>query len=284
MEPAARAATGESLFADVHDLPNCVVWDTPDFDSLAARQYSAGVLEVAALADLYLLVLSKEKYSDLSVWRLLELLAPLGRPLVIALNKLTPDAEEALVHSLRGRLQERGAVWGDVRIVTLPYEAGLAAGAPLPPALAPPLRQAVRKGLARGGCRPTCHVRAAYALLRRHWDAWLVPVRAEHEARAAWERLVETAATKFMAAYTRDYLEHPQRYDAFRRAAVELLSLLEIPHVGGLMTRARQLVTWPARQIIAAAQGWRREQRRPRRRCTAWEPRRRCWSTRWMRC
>ena len=67
-----------------------VFWDTPDFDSLAAAEYRRGVLETAALADLYLLVLSKEKYSDLSVWNMLKLLSPLGRPLIICLNKSTP--------------------------------------------------------------------------------------------------------------------------------------------------------------------------------------------------
>ena len=82
----------DNLFERPPEVPPCVVWDTPDFDSLAARRYARGVLETAALADLHVLVLSKEKYSDLSVWRLLELLGPLRRPLIICLNKLTPEA------------------------------------------------------------------------------------------------------------------------------------------------------------------------------------------------
>ncbi|MGI9301665.1 MAG: GTPase domain-containing protein, partial [Gammaproteobacteria bacterium] len=39
---------------------NTVVWDTPDFDSLAARAYRGSMLEVIAIADLVVLVLSKE--------------------------------------------------------------------------------------------------------------------------------------------------------------------------------------------------------------------------------
>jgi len=245
-------------------LVPCVIWDTPDFDSLAARQYARGVLEVAALADLYLLVLSKEKYSDLSVWRFLELIAPLGRPLVIALNKVTADAEETLLGSLHERLVQRGQAWGAVPIVTLPYDAGLAAGeSSRASALAPRLRDAVRERLERATRRET-RVAGARALLRRHWDAWLAPVRAEHEAHAEWQRMVLTAGAEFLTAYTRDYLEHPQRYDSFRRAAVELLSLLELPRIGGIVTWARQLVTWPARQVIAAGRGWWTERHRPR--------------------
>ena len=60
-----------------------VFWDTPDFDSLAAAGYRRGVLETAALADIYVLVLSREKYS-ISVWNILKLLAPLARPLIIS--------------------------------------------------------------------------------------------------------------------------------------------------------------------------------------------------------
>ncbi|MCH7472034.1 N-6 DNA methylase [bacterium] len=77
-------------------LPPCVIWDTPDFDSLAAGAYRGPVLESAALADAYVVVLSKEKYSDLSVWQMLQLLEPLGRPMLICLNKISDDAAETI--------------------------------------------------------------------------------------------------------------------------------------------------------------------------------------------
>ncbi len=240
-------------------LPPCVVWDTPDFDSLAARQYARGVLEVAALADLYVLVLSKEKYSDLSVWRLLELLEPLGRKLVICVNKLTPEAQEPIVHSVRQRLDERGPGWGPVAIIPLLYHPQLAAGElpggePLGPLLLP-----IEDG--HGPCRtaaaPAPHRAAGVRkLLERHWSGWTAPVRAELAARAEWRRLVREAGERFLAAYSRDYLEHPERFDSFRRAAVELLNLLELPHIGGWIARARRLVTWPVRQAIQAGRSW----------------------------
>lgn len=250
---------GESTAAT---LPPCVVWDTPDFDSLAARQYARGVLEVVALADLYVLVLSKEKYSDLSVWHLLELIEPLRRPLLICVNKLTPDAEETVIRSLRERLAQRGRAWGDVPVVPLPYDAELAAGRGSgPPTLAPRLRAAVQLRLdqateSSGTPGATLRDAGVRSLLRKHWDAWLAPVRAEHDALAEWGRIVQAAGKRFIKVYARDYLDHPQRFDSFRRAAIELLDLLEIPKVGGFVARARRVMTWPARQVIAAGRAW----------------------------
>ena len=72
-------------------IPGTVVWDTPDFDSLRAHSYQRGVLEVAAIADVIVLVVSKEKYADLSVWKTLQLLEPLQRSLVVCLNKTGED-------------------------------------------------------------------------------------------------------------------------------------------------------------------------------------------------
>lgn len=240
-------------------LPPCVVWDTPDFDSLAARQYAAAVLELAALADLHLVVLSKEKYSDLAVWQFLALTAPLGRPLVLCVNKLTPDAEPAIVRSLRQRLAERGGGRAEVPIVPLPYDAALAAPAAdagefRPPPAARELRAAVSGPLRR--LTPEQRAAGTRALLRRHWDNWLAPVRAEHQAVAEWHKAVVASGQAFVNAYGRDYLDHPQRYDAFRRATVELLKLLEIPKVGSAVARVRRVLTWPGRRLLAAGRAW----------------------------
>lgn len=280
-EPGDSDATRDAPGQRVTWSPGHVLWDTPDFDSLAARKYERGVLEVAALADVYVLVLSTEKYSDLSAWRMLELLEPLGRPLVIVLNKLTPDAEQAVVDSLRARLAERGRGWGAVPIVVLPYEPAIATDdSPEVASRAQRLREIVQDridavlaiaappggpALLRRGTRMSPDSgRIAHgvpALLRKHWDEWLAPIRAEHAAFDEWHLIIAAAAAKFLAAYQRDYLDHLQRYDSFRRAAIELLNLLEIPKIGGVLTRARQVVTWPARQAAALGRAWWRERR-----------------------
>jgi len=262
-------APNDTLFDREPVLPSCVIWDTPDIDSLTAREYMPAALEVAALADVYLLVLSKEKYSDLSVWRLLDLVAPLRRRLLICVNKMTSDAEQTVVESLRARLAERGPTWGEVSIIPLPYDDGLVTAEQVVPAsLASRLRSAVRGELETVGNRApaaTNVVRAAgaRALLAEHWDAWVAPVRAEHAALGAWRELVEAAADKFMKAYNRDYLDHAQRYDSFRRAALELLNLLEIPRVGDVIARARRLATWPARKLLSTGRSWWRDRKQP---------------------
>ncbi len=237
-----------------------VIWDTPDFDSLSADQYVRGVLEVAALADAYLLVLSKEKYADLSAWKMLRLLAPLGRPLIICLTKLTPDAAEAVTQSLRARLSESGAGWGDVSIVTVEYCPELAAGTPAPETvqrLAAPLVGAVQGALEGAGAG---RLAGARALVDAHWEAWTAPLRTELAALEEWRDVVDKALQGFIERYRRDYLEHPQRFDSFRRATVELLELLEIPKLSRWVTVARQAVTWPLRQLWAAGSGWRHAQ------------------------
>jgi hypothetical protein len=98
----------------------------------------------------------------------------------------------------------------------------------------------------RGWCkaaRPLCAIaHAAGCALRRHWDT-AAPVHAEHDAGAGADG---GGRGRFLAAYTRDYLEHPQRCDSFRRAAVELLSCSIAASAN--RDRARQLQP-PARQI-----------------------------------
>ena len=120
-EPGDKSYAFSCVQGDAqHPLSHSMVWDTPDFDSLGAVLYQEGVLKTAALGDVILLVLSKDKYADQSVWDILRLLEPLATPTVICLNKVTPDARDVLVKSLRNK-------WSDVRndqplaIVTLPY-------------------------------------------------------------------------------------------------------------------------------------------------------------------
>jgi hypothetical protein len=245
--------------------PAVVFWDTPDFDSLAAAEYRQGVLETAALADVYLLVLSKEKYSDLSVWNMLKLLAPLGRPLIICLNKLTPESAEAVQRSLRERLAEYGQGWGDVPVFPLEYRAELATVAD-PNAVAEsreliaPLAAELGRRMAGLRGRSLVGVRA---LVEQQWQTWTAPIRAEHAALAEWDHLVQAGLQQFLERYQQDYLDHPQRYDSFRRAALELLHLLEIPKVSKWIAAARQTVTWPIRQVWGAGRELLRSGDRP---------------------
>jgi uncharacterized protein YukE len=227
----------------------CVVWDTPDFDSLAARQYRRGLLATLALADAYVLVVSKEKYADLTVWRMLDLLAPLGRPLVLCLNKLSPDGADTIAAQVVQRLSAAPA-WQSTPLVRLPYtSAGALAGEPVAD-----LRNRVTAALKL--VDRSTHAAGVRALVDAHWDAWTTAIAAEHAALAEWEQLVASELDDLAVAYQAEYLEHPQRFDSFRRATLELLQLLELPGVGGPLSAARRFVTWPARQLWAQGQQW----------------------------
>ncbi len=256
-ELSREALDGWSLVgaadANARRLPACTVWDTPDFDSLAARGYLQAVLECAALADVHVLVLSKEKYADLSVWNVLSLLAALGSPLVVCLNKLTPEAAEPVVASLSRRLRALEP-YSKCALIELPQVAGDARQ--LAEALRGPA-QAICARVAACIPRPAGAARrGAVALLRRHWDDWCAPLRSEHAAAGEYAALVEAGLAAALQAYQRDFLEHPERYDTFRRATVELLRLLEVPGVGAALDGARRMITWPARTLLSAGREW----------------------------
>ncbi|MGE0479903.1 MAG: GTPase, partial [Phycisphaerae bacterium] len=252
-----------------------VVWDTPDFDSLAARFYQRTVLEIAAAAELLVLVVSKEKYADLSVWRTLRLLAPLGTPLIVVLNKLAPQADALVRDALAARLDEFGGPWAQAPVAMLPYCATLGRGdvgaerAAWVRTSRDELERAVAAGV-RLADEPSSASHAAprgagvVALLEAHWASWAAPLEAEHAAAREFDNRVSQAAEQILAEYRRDYLDHPQRYDAFRRAGAELLELLELPGLAGTLTQVRHVVTWPARRLVRAGRTlWERSRARP---------------------
>jgi hypothetical protein len=238
------------LTGDAAGMPaGTVVWDTPDFDSLRAHSYQQGVLEVAALADVIVLVVSKEKYADLSVWKTLQLLEPLQRFLLVCLNKTGEDAREVLVASLRARLAELTPRAGDIEVIAIPYCPGIDALVnTTPPPEAAELRAALRRALA--GASRGRRAAGAHRLLTLHWTAWMEPVRAEIEAAGEWEQSIDAAIGRALNAYRDEFLEHPQRFDTFRLAILELLQLLELPGLARSLTRIRQTLTWPARQLL----------------------------------
>lgn len=233
--------------------PGAVVWDSPDFDSLAARRYREAVLELVALADVYVLVLSKEKYSDLTAWEFLQLLAPLRRPLIIVLNKLTPDAETPLLQSLRDRISQQVGDGPGVETVGLPYIPGSGESARLLENSASGLAAAVRR--AAGRAAAACTLDGVRAFVRLWWEEWTAPLRAEHAAAALWRRDVDVVIERQIEAYRREYLDHPQRYDSFRRATIEMLQLLELPGIGQGLTQVRNVLTWPVRRLWAVGRG-----------------------------
>lgn len=229
-------------------MRNCVVWDTPDFDSLAAQGYRSGLFEVLGLADAYVFVLSKEKYADLAAWRILRLVAGLRRPLVVCVNKVPEEHQSLIEASLSDRLSREGGP-AAAQVVSLRVhraEGGIPADAPDARALLHAVGQVCAAG------DPSVGATGALSFVREHWADWTAPLRREHAARDAWRELVRSSLGGCVEAYRRDFLEHPQRYDSFRRASAALLAMLEFPGLGTALGQVRQVLTWPARQVWRA--------------------------------
>ncbi len=224
------------------------VWDTPDFDSHSSREYRTLVTQAATLSDLIILVVSREKYSDLSVWKLLDLLFPLRRPLLICLNKASQDLPR-LRSALQGRIEESRYHAQEIPICSLPYvEDGNLHTLLANPASDDFLRT-VNKTLQP--VTATLRDTGARALLNEHWEEWLRPVRLEHDAAVRWQETVDAAVNDAVDSYQTQYLEHSRHDGTFNRAMVQLLELLEIPALARPLATTRQILTWPLRKLFA---------------------------------
>jgi GTPase SAR1 family protein len=239
-----------SLTENTHNsryLPHCVLWDTPDFDSIDSANYREGVIRTIALADIIILVVSKEKYADQSVWDIMSDLEALHQPTVICLNKLSEDSETLVTDSLKEkwRLARKDSF---PEVVPLFYQKST--GIPS----WPESQTMLLKELAKKIDQPVKgiknkHARFEQDLLQKYWQSWLEPVIAEHQALHDWQALVDFTLQQALENYRRDYLNHPHHYETFQQALAELLTLLEIPGLAGIMTNTRKILTWPVRQL-----------------------------------
>jgi len=228
--------------ADSELLPHGVLWDTPDFDSIDSGTYREGVIRAIALADMVILVVSKEKYADQSVWEIMTAIEELHQPTLICLNKLVEGAESIIIQSL----QEK---WLQARTDPFPQVVSLYYQKPGGLPVWPEFKQQLLKQLANT-VRSDKHPRVEQALLKRHWQNWLEPVFAEHQALNDWYELVDLIIAQAMESYQRDYLNHPHHYETFQLAMTELLNLMEIPGLARILAGTRQVLTWPIKQIM----------------------------------
>ena len=224
----------------------CVVWDTPDFDSVDADGYQRSVLRSAALADVIVLIVSKEKYADQSVWDMLALLESLANPMVVCINKVPEQSESVLIDSFL-------ETWKNVRsdaaplIQTLSYRDAEKLSKTLDRELFPLVRQI---NTAIGQINRKDYPKRVNQLLRDRWMRWVDPVKSEHHFLDEWHEAIDEAITNALVMYKRDYLDHPRQNETFQRALIELLSLLEIPALASAFVQIRRVVTWPIRQTI----------------------------------
>ena len=226
-----------------NSLSGCMLWDTPDFDTIDAQSYREGLLKSLALADVLVLVVSKEKYADQSVWDALALLEPLNQPVLVVINKLIADSQSLVVDSFKERWQQvrRDKVPDIMPLLFTKSEVPEDRQAELISLLQAIMHKVKRKK----------HQAAATNFIRLHWQAWLAPVRSEQEAQTTWQILIDQAIKQATIEYQRDYLDHPHHYDTFQNALVKLLTLLEVPGLANVIAQSRKILAWPLRKVFA---------------------------------
>lgn len=223
-------------------LPPSILWDTPDFDSIDAAHYREGLIRTIALADMIILAVSKEKYADQSVWDIMSVLEDLHQPTVICLNKLVEGSESLLIHSLKEKWQHaRKDEFPEVVPLYYQKQTGMPVW--------PESRQKLLIQMARQ-VNHKKHARHEQELLQKHWQYWVEPVVAEHQALKDWQELADQLIKQALVSYQRDYLNHPHHYETFKYALAELLNLLEIPGLAGILSGTRRILTWPIRQVM----------------------------------
>ncbi len=224
-------------------LPKCVFWDTPDFDSIDSVDYREGVIRTIALADIIVMIVSKEKYADQSVWDMMSTIETFHQPTLICVNKLVEGTEQIITQSLKEKwLHSRDDEFPDVVPLFYSKEKGM------PDWPVSDNNQFI--SLERRVSHKK-HFDYQNELLNKYWHNWLEPVVAEHEASRLWRSLVDKSIEQALEEYKRDYLNHPHYYDTFQNTIVQLLNLLEIPGIAGALTKTRRLLTWPARKIMS---------------------------------
>ncbi len=225
-----------------------IVWDSPDFDSVQSSGYRTAVLKIAALSDVLIFTLSKDKYADKSVWDMVELLSPLKKPVVFIVNKLSPQDRDTVLNALATRI-ESIFTRKSPPVIDIPYVRSLDDAAQNLP------EQILHQLTTQFESFSTTDARSAQKaglqnLIKLHWDSWIEPITDEHQAHSEWRELVEQKASDAIADYRKNYLDHPHKYDTFNRAIAELLSLLELPGLAGPLGVTRKFVTWPMRKLI----------------------------------
>lgn len=228
------------------DFGSCVIWDTPDFDSIHAADYHNSLLRTIAFADVIVLAVSKDKYADQSVWQLLDLIEPLNQPTLVFLNKISSEQSPLVIRSIAEKWRASRKA-SPPAIISAPFlKQGLASYQSTAEfnQLPTQLKKAIGE-VRRAQIHRQCDV-----ILEYFWSNWTDAVREEHNLRADWNSLVEVAGNGAIEIYERYYLNHPQHFDTLKRALAELLTLLEIPGIAPLLTRTRSLLTWPVRAVF----------------------------------
>ncbi len=237
-----------------------VVWDSPDFDSIESGGYRGAVLQAVAMADVLILMVSKDKYADKSVWDMLQLVGRLGKPLFVCINKLDDQDKDTVIRSFQQRhLEQFNSEAPD--IIALPFirntdasasDSGHQMATDYTISIDPTTRAAFAQLLdkVKSQVDRTGQDQHTDNYVKHHWPQWMEPLEREQNALNNWNTAVEDAIAEAKERYATRYLNNPEKYETFNKAIAELLTLLEVPGLAGALSKTRNLVTWPARKLF----------------------------------
>lgn len=220
-----------------------ILWDTPDFDSVNARDYGLSLPAFCALADQLILVVSKEKYADQSVWTMLRLLLAANIPLALVVNKVPPNEAQQLEAIITRRFASENLPCPP--IFSLPWlnqsESGQLAATAQGQRLLEWHRRSGQISLTPTGLGQ---------FLREHWPAWTKALRTELAQQSAWQAHIQVLNEELGQHFSRDYLQDQTYAETRARVLAEFLRLLELPGFGAFMGQVRGVLTWPVRTFM----------------------------------
>lgn len=232
--------------------PPAVVWDTPDFDSIDASTYTLAILNTIALADVIVLIVSKDKYGDKSVWDMLSVIEPLNKPLLVCINKLDAFDEETVSSAFLNRFTEHFPQTARPEPVLFPFTRKNTETSITPLPYKALQRLFANLETARNLIHREAYDSTARQFVDNHKSVWFAPLIEEERARRNWQLLVDQMAENAETLYVDGYLNNEDKYITFNRTIAELLTLLEIPGLAPTLAKTRQVLTWPARKLIGA--------------------------------
>ena len=263
IEALQRSILEEYSYSDVADLltaetagryNNTTLWDTPDFDSVASFHYRSPVLQTMALADLLVMVVSKEKYADKSVWDAIEMLALAGKNIIIAINKTPPEVRDQLADSVNKKFSQISSRFPDASAPQVMFidevanpQAELRDTADLLE-----LKDQITNDVKRASINSMQS--GLDQLVAAHWQGWVQPISTRHAQQQQWKQMVQQTSVSLVNRYEAEFLDNSSRHrETFQLAVAELLVLLEVPGMAEPLTKLRNIVTWPVRKVLSTA-------------------------------
>ncbi len=225
-------------------LTNSIVWDTADFDSVAAVEYKESTLMLYALADIVVLVVSKEKYADLAVWQTLRLGKNSNRPLLVFVNKVDAANEIETIQIVQNKFSKENIKTRE--IYALPY-------------VSKDAQKSLQEHSAILSAREFINTNVQNQdhlsdnlkdFLNSHWVNWTYALEQEITAHKIWQQNVDKVLKVAADSYAKDYLQNSIYGETMQQIMLRLLELLEIPKLANTLGKLRSVITWPARTLF----------------------------------